>query len=326
MFTRREFIKSAAALAAGSTLSASPKELVQAPARSALDQIGVGLFTIPFLLEQDFAAAMAKLAEIGYKEVELFGPYPYSVPESVAAWQPVAESIGLSQSGYYGHTPQQVRSILDDYGLSTPSMHVDLLTLQSRLGELAEAAQILGHQYAGIAAIPPELRTSLDDYRRIADTFNELGAAMQEMGLRFMYHNHGYGLVELDGVIPFNLILDRTDPDLVVMEMDVFWMTAGRADPVEYLEAYPGRFKLMHLKDMTELVRFEGDGGDPSQWIPLFPKMADAGSGVLDLANILKVARQTGVDHFYLERDLAPNADATLNASYNFLSSVTFSE
>ena len=324
MITRRDFIRSAAAIPIGIALKTPSARPVRTQSR--IERVGLGLFTIPKLLEEDFSGAMARLATIGYKEVELFGPYPYSVPEAVASWKPIAKSIGLSQSGYYGHTPRQVRDILDANGLTSPSMHIDLGTLQTRLDEVGEASQELGHQYAGIAAIPPELRTNLDDYRRIADTFNEIGLAMKEVGLQFLYHNHGYGLVELEGIIPFNLILDRTDPELVVMEMDVFWMTAGRADPMEYLKAYPGRFKLMHIKDMTELVRFEGDGGDPSQWIPLFPNMADAGEGVLDLAGILEVASMTGVEHFYLERDLAADPDQTLKASYQYLSSISTAE
>lgn len=323
MVTRRNFIRSSAALVLGGALTNVKSIPLAAGSSTGIENVGVGLFTIPHLLDQDFAGAMKKLADIGYKEVELFGPYTYTVPEIIAAWQPIAESLGLSKSGYYGHSPQEIRAILDENGLSTPSMHTDLGTLQTRLDDVAEAANVLGHRYAGIAAIPPELRTSLDDYKRIADTFNEIGAAMGEFDLRFMYHNHGYGLVEMDGEIPFNLILDRTDPESVVMEMDVFWTVAGRADPVEYLESYPGRFKLMHIKDMVELVRFEGDGGDPSQWIPLFPNMADAGSGVLDLESIIEAATSAGVEHFYLERDLAPDADQTLNASYRYLSALT---
>ncbi len=239
--------------------------VLPAQTQSQIECAGVGLFTIPKLLEEDFSGTMARLVTIVYKEVELFGPYPYTVPEVVASQEPIAQSIGLSQSDYYGHTLRQVRDILDATGLTSPSVHIDLGTLQTRLDEVAEASQVLGHQYAGISAIPPELRTNLDDYRRIAVTFNVISLAMKEVGLQFLYHNHGYGLIEMEGSIPFNLILHRTDPDLVVMEMDVFWMTAGRADPVEYLDAYPGRFKLMHIKDMTELVRFEGNGGDPSQ-------------------------------------------------------------
>ena len=320
---RRDLLK----LACGTVLCRLATRENDAPvathARPALiDRLGVGLFTIPHLLEHDFEAAMQLLARIGFQEIELFGPYPYSVPEAHASWNAVASTIGLSQSGYYGMTARQIRSILDANGLSSPSMHSDLATLKDRTHEMAEAASVLGHRYAGIAAIPPELRQSLDDYKRTADTFNEIGLLMSEFDLKFLYHNHGYGLVELDGVIPFNLILERTDPDLVAMEMDLYWMTAGRADPVAYLDAYPGRFKLMHIKDMTEVVHFEGDGGDPSQWIALFPYMTDAGKGVLDLKTIVAHASKSGVEHFYLERDLAPQANETLEQSFHYLSAL----
>ena len=327
MMDRRDFIKSATAVAVGGLMAAceTQSEAPAAPVEPArLERIGVGLFTIPHLLEQDFAGAMKKLADVGYKEVEFFGPYPFSVAEAHESWKPVAETIGLSQSGYFGLTPQQVRAILDENGLTSPSMHIDLKTLQTRLDDVAEAAHTLGQRYAGIAAIQPEARKSLDDYKRIADEFNEIGRRMDEVGLKFLYHNHGYGLVEMEGEIPFNVLLDRTDANLVILEMDVYWMTAGRADPVAYLDAYPGRFRLMHLKDMTEPVRFAGDGGDPAQWIELFPYMADAGSGVLDLATILTHARKSGVEHYYLERDLAADADTTLESSYHYLSSLAF--
>ena len=321
---RRDFIKSAALASFVSVMAAceSRSEAPTAPAQ--LERIGVGLFTLPHLLEQDFAGAMKRLAGIGYKEVELFGPYPFSVPEAHEAWAPVAETLGLSQSGYFGMTPKQVRDILDEHGLTTPSMHIDMKTLQTRLDDVAEAAHTLGQRYAGIAAIRPEERTSLDDYKRVADAFNEIGMRMEEVGLTFLYHNHGYGLVEMEGEIPFKVLLERTDPNLVALEMDIYWMTAGRADPVAYLEAYPGRFQLMHLKDMTERVHFAGDGGDPSQWIELFPYMADAGSGVLDLPTIIAQARTAGVQHFYLERDLAANVDQTLENSYQYLSALVF--
>ena len=321
---RRDFIKSAAAAAFGSLMAGcgTKPEALSGPA--GLERIGVALFTIPSMLEQDFAAAMRKLADIGYREVEFFGPFPYSVPEAHERWRSVAETLGLSQSGYFGRTPRQVCEILDENGLSSPSMHADIKTLQTRLEEVAEAAHALGQRFAGIPSIPPQERESLDDYKRMADVFNELGARMDKVGLKFMYHNHGYGLVEMEGEIPFNLLLERTDPNLVALEMDVFWMVAGRADLVAYLDAYPGRFQLMHVKDMTKVVRFAGDGGDPTQWIELFPYIADAGSGVLDLEAIITQARKSGTQHYYLERDLASSPDKTLEASYQYLSSLEF--
>ena len=178
-------------------------------------------------------------------------------------------------------------------------MHVGLDTLRHKLGETADAAHILGQQYAGIAAIPEEERRTLDDYKRIADEFNVIGEKAKALGLRFYYHNHGYGLKEIDGIVPFDLILERTDLSLVFLEMDIFWTTAGGADPIKYLDKFAGRYKLVHVKDMKKQVRFSGDGGNPQQWIELFPQITDAGSGVLDLQTIISHAKKSGVEHFY---------------------------
>jgi sugar phosphate isomerase/epimerase len=206
--------------------------------------------------------------------------------------------------------------------MTTPSMHIDLITLQTNLEEVAEAAHVLGQRYAGTSAIPEEMRTTLDGYKRTADLFNEIGSRMHDFGLQLLYHNHGYGLVEMEGEIPLKVILERTDPRYVVFEMDIFWTTAGRADPIALLVDYPGRYKLMHLKDMTEIVHFNGDGGTSDQWIELFPYTADAGEGALDLPGILEAALDNGVEHFYLERDIAQDPDRTLQASYDYLAAL----
>ena len=104
------------------------------------------------------------------------------------------------------------------------------------------------------------------------------------------------------------------------MEMDLFWTVAGGADPVELLDAYRGRYRLMHIKDMKQRVRFSGDGGDPAQWIELFPYVTDAGSGVLDLPTILSHAKRSGVEHFLVEQDLVANPGESLRKGYQFLS------
>jgi sugar phosphate isomerase/epimerase len=101
--------------------------------------------------------------------------------------------------------------------------------------------------------------------------------------------------------------------------MDIYWMTAGGVDVSAYLDKYPGRFRLMHVKDMAKDVRFSGDGGDSKQWIELFPYLENAGSGVLDLKKILSHARKSKVEHFIVERDLAPNPKDDLQKSYSYL-------
>jgi sugar phosphate isomerase/epimerase len=201
-------------------------------------------------------------------------------------------------------------------------MHVDMGTLRTRLGEAAQAGHVLGLTYAGISAIPADERRTLDGYKRIADEFNQIGARANKLGVRFIYHNHGYGLTELEGQIPLRVVLDRTDPKLVAMELDLFWTVAGGADPVELLSTYRGRYHLMHIKDMKQRVRFSSDGGDASQWMALFPYMADAGSDVLDLPRILAEAKRSGVSHFLVEQDLVINPAKSLRRSYRFLSAL----
>ena len=104
--------------------------------------------------------------------------------------------------------------------------------------------------------------------------------------------------------------------------MDLYWTTAGGADPVAYLKRFAGRYSSVHIKDMAKRVRFAGDGGDAAQWIELFPYIADAGTGVIDLAAILTEARRSGVRHFFVERDQSPTPEDTLRASYRYLSAL----
>lgn len=295
------------------------------PNRStALTAIGVGLFTIPQLLDQDFAGTMQLLAEIGYKEVELFGPYPFSAPSAHERWQPVAVALGMKQTGYYGLTPPEVKAVLERYGLRSPSMHTDLQTLRQRMPEIAAAAHVIGQRYVILPSIPEEERRTLDDYKRLADDFNQIGAHAVAEGVRFAYHNHGYGLREMEGQIPFKLILEQTDPALVDLQLDIYWNTAGGGDPIAYLRDYPGRFPLLHIKDMTERFPVPADMNNPSAWIGLFPYISDAGSGVLDLPAIIAQGVQSGVQHFLLERDLAPNPVETLQKSYHYLAGLCF--
>ena len=312
---RRTFLTTiSAGMLVGACTKGSSGRLIQ--------NVGLGLFSIPHLLEVDVEGTMAMLAEIGYKEIELYGPYPFSVPSAHERWAGLTPQLGFEGSGYYGHSPTEFRRMLDRYGLTAPSIHVDLETLRTRLDQVAEAANTLGHDYAGIAAIPEEARQTLDDYRSMADEFNEIGRRASEQGFKFLYHNHGYGLAPVEGQIPLQLLLERLDPEAIALEMDVYWTVAGGADPVEYLKAYPGLYRLMHVKDMTERVRFSGDGGNPEQWMALFPYMTSAGNGVLDLPHILRTARANGVEHFFVEYDLAPDPETMLRDSHAYLASL----
>lgn len=320
MHTRRAFLKQVSVLAGAYPLAARESGRQAQPAL--LDRVGLGLFTVPTLLEKDFAGTMKLLASIGYREIETFGPYPWSARAAQDRWKVTSQSLAFKGSGYFGLTPAAVRRILDDHGLTSPSMHTDLDSLRTRLEPMAEAARALGQRYVVLPAIPAGERQGLDGYRRMADEFNRIGGQAAKLGVRFKYHNHGYGLKPVDGVVPFELLVERADPAVVDLQMDVYWVTAGNADPVAYLQRYKGRFKSLHVKDMAKPVRFAGDGGDSSQWIALFPYIADAGRGVLDLPAILAAAKRCGAEHFFVERDQTPTPEETLRGSYTYLASL----
>jgi len=321
MLNRREFIRTSATAAAG-TMLASTSLTAATFNNSKIKNVGLQLWSIAKTLEKDFAGSIEMLSQIGYKELELFGPYPFSSEKDKTSWKAITAMVGFTQSGYFNHSAKQFKEILDQHGLRTPAMHVGLDTLRNNLGDTAEAAHILGQQYAGIAAIPEDERRTLDDYKRMADEFNVIGQKAKALGLRFYYHNHGYGLKEMEGKVPFELIVEHTDPSLVYLEMDIFWTTAGGADPIKYLDKYAGRYKLMHVKDMKKQVRFSGDGGSPQQWIELFPNITDPGSGVLDLENILSHANKSGVEHFIVENDVIVNPKESLEKGYKYVASV----
>jgi sugar phosphate isomerase/epimerase len=320
MLKRKNFLKCSGALALGGLFM--PNLFAQTAGTNVppVNRLGVGLFTLPKQLENDFAGTLKMIAGIGYKEVEFFGPFSFSTKEDIESWKGAASMLGFSGSGFYGRTAKEVKKILDDNGLSAPSIHAGLLTLQQRMDSLAEAAQALGTTYVVLpSATSP---ADLDGYKRQAEMFNEIGASAAKHGLRFAYHNHGNGLKELNGKMPLELILEGTDPKLVYFQMDLFWTTAGGLDPVTLLKRHPGRYRSLHIKDMSKAVRFSGDGSDPAQWFELFPYLTDAGSGVMDLKTILSQAQQAGVEHYFVERDLAPNAQEALEKAYHYLSSL----
>ena len=321
MTHRRDFLKSTAAIMAGSLLT--DLELIADPkkgGKGSLKKLGVQLFSIPRILEKDFAGTMKMLARIGYKEVEFYGPYPFSAQADKDRWSTVSSKIGFSGSGFFNLSLQQAKKILNDNGISAPSIHVNIDTLRDAMNPLAEAANILGTEYVVLPSAATQ--STVDGAKALAEEFNKIGAAAQKLGIKFAYHNHGNGLQPTDGIVPFDLILEKTDPKLVFFEMDIFWMTAAGVDTTEYLDKYPGRFRMMHVKDMSRDARFSGDGGDSNQWLELFPFIENVGSGVMDMKKILTHAKMSGVEHFFVERENAPNALEDLKKSYSYLSTL----
>jgi sugar phosphate isomerase/epimerase len=315
MTSRRKFLLSSLAAVGGLAL-ARPS---LAEVFKSTSKVGIQLFTIPKLVSTDFKGTLTRLAKIGYKEVEFFGPYEFSAPETIENWKRFAGFLGVTQNAFYGYKPAEVKTLLADLGLSAPSAHLDITTLRKNLGPAAEGLSAVGVKYV----VVPSLTTAEDfaDYNKLADEFSSFGEQLATHGLTYVYHNHGYEHTPQNGKTLMDTLLTQTD-EKVKFELDIFWMTAAGANPIEFLQKYPGRYKMMHVKNASEQVRFSGNGPMMEQIMGLMGKMADPGDGVFDIKAIIKAGKKSGVDHFFLERDMAPNPDTTLPNSYEYLAKV----
>jgi sugar phosphate isomerase/epimerase len=315
---RRNFVKTSALSLSGAALM--PEETITDFLKKKR-KLGVQLFTIPKMASTDLRGTLKLMSETGYKEVEFFGPYDFSAPETIENWKALAGRLGIERNSFYGHSIPEVVKMLKTYGLKSPSIHLDVVTMRKNMTQMLDAIAPLGVKYIALPSISDIAeRTTLDDYKRRAEEFNHFGEQMSKYGASFVYHNHGYEHAEKDGQIPMHYLLKNTDPKFVKFEMDIFWLQAGGGNPIEFLKAYPNRYKLMHIKDASKPVRFSGDGGTPDQWIALFPLMSDPGDGVFELQKIVTQATASGVEHFFLERDLTPTPESTLKNSFKNLS------
>jgi sugar phosphate isomerase/epimerase len=277
MASRREVLRTLSAAAAAATIPGWST----AGRADRLKRIGVQLYTVRSALKADFDGTLQKVAAIGYKEVEF--------------------------AGYMGRTPAEVRASLKKAGLSAPAEHVDLEVLEKDWSSTVAAAHIVGHEYLVVAWIDAARRASIDDYKRIADIFNRLGRQANAAGLRFGYHNHAYEMIALEGQVPYDVLLQNTDPDLVCFEMDLYWTTDGGQDPLAYFAKYPGRFALVHVKDRT------ANG-----------QMVDVGQGTIDWAAIFAHRKQAGTKHEFVEHDEPGDPFASIAVSYAYLKALRF--
>ncbi len=297
MTDRRSFIRKAGALAAGglglSVLGCASGEaseevgaVVQAGAAEpgaagALEQIGLQLYTLRSLMEDraSVSETLAAVAEIGYDTVET--------------------------AGLYELTPQTLRRMFDDYGLRSPAGHYALGAMREDFEHIAHTAQTLGQQYVVCPYLTAQMRASRDDYRALAEEFNRLGERFQAEGLRFAYHNHHFEFEMFGGERPaYDLLLEKTDPELVDFEMDLYWIYKAGYDPLVYFERYPGRFKLFHIKGGTA---------------PPEKEMVSVGQGAMDFAAIFAHADQAGLEHAFVEHDRPQNPLQSIRTSYQYL-------
>jgi sugar phosphate isomerase/epimerase len=237
--------------------------------------IGLQLYTVRGEMKRSFAETLARVAAIGYREVEF--------------------------AGLFDHSAKSVRAMLKQNGLVAPSSHVDLPVLGKLWDKTIEDALTIGQKYIITSWIDEKYRT-LAGYKAIAALFNRAGERAKQFGLQFGFHNHDFVFKPTDGKMPYDLLLTETDPSLVAMQMDVYWIRKGGQDPCTYFRRYPGRFVSLHIKDM------DAHG-----------EMADVGKGVIPWKEIFKLRSLAGVKHIFVEHDEPADPFRSITDSFRYL-------
>lgn len=253
-----------------------------------IERIGLELYTVRAALKADFEGTLARVAQIGYKEVELAGYF-----EHMSGWNP---------------PPKEARKVLDSHGLAAPSTHVPYTALSpENWPKIIEASEILGHKYIVNPSIDRSLVKTADGWKKAAETFNRAGTESLRSEIQFGYHNHVEEFKPIDGQLPYDILLNSTEPKVVVMEMDLGWAHEAGADPLQYFAKYPGRFPLVHVKDFTK-----------------DRQMVDVGKGEIDWKQIFVKSDIGGIKHYFVEFDNPKDPFASVKASYAYLEKLRF--
>jgi sugar phosphate isomerase/epimerase len=284
---RRRFLETATTVTAATLLSS---RLGWAAGDHKIDKVGVQLYTVRDLMKDDFDGTIAKVAQIGYKEVEF--------------------------AGYFGRTGQQVRAVIDKNGLKAPATHVQYDELDDKFPSVIETSKTIGMEYIVCPWIPEELRKSPDIWKQASDKFNKCGEQAKKAGIQFAYHNHWFEFLPVNGKLPYDELLAMCDANLVKMELDLCWITTAGGDPLKYFDKYPGRFPLVHVKDLKKLPVITAGGpqnfGDTVD-------LTEVGSGIIDWKKIFAQSEKAGIRHYIVEHDHPKQPLVSIKTSYEYL-------
>jgi len=269
--------------------------------------IGLQLFTLYNIIDNDVEGALKKVAAIGYKEIE---------------------SAFSQKGGYYGMKPKEFAALTNNLGLSWQSHHTlgapfklpagtkmptgadgkpmaipPMKNLKDNAQEIIDSAAEGGLPYLVCAYTPTE---TLNDIKISIEVLNKTGELCKKAGITFAYHNHDFEFRAVDGKIPYQLLLSETDADIVKMELDLAWVTKAGVDPVELFTKHPGRFPLCHVKDIAKDMQ----------------TLEPVGEGIVDFTRIFESASVAGIKHFFVEHDMPKDAYASITTSFDNLQKI----
>ena len=255
-------------------MDASPTS--STPAGS-LRSFGLQLYTLRDLMPQDPKGTLQQIADMGYQQIEGY-----------------EGELGI----FWGMEPQEYKDYLDSLGLTMVSTHVNI---NENFAEKCQQAASIGVKYM----ICPYIGAQQDKaaWQAVVDQFNAAGKVCEDNGIRFAYHNHAYSFEEVDGIVPQAFMMDNTD-DTVDYEMDIYWVVTAGADPIEWLEKYPGKWRLSHVKDRKKGAPLEDHEAS-----------VNLGMGSIDFPRILKVAQEQGMEYYILEQENYENSTPLKSAA-----------
>lgn len=277
--TRRSFLKTSGFLATGAVIAGTPLLSFCTPGQRDQMPFGLQLYTLRDVIVDDPEGVIRQVADFGYKQIE-----SYEGPQGMF-W-------GMGNRGF--------KDLMDELDLTMISSHANVFEDFERKAE--EAAEI-GVEYLVCPWIGAQ--DGINEYREVAEQFNDIGRVANDAGIKFAYHNHAYTFEQMEGEMPQAVLMDNTDPDLVEYQMDIYWVVAGGHDPAEWIRNYPNRFTSCHVKDLA-------NGDDPESVI--------LGTGTIDFPPILELAKENGMKYFIVEQeaytDTTPLEAVRVNAGY----------
>lgn len=283
MTNRRHFLQQAGLIAAGILVKPS---LLLSKGR---DSVGLQLYTLRKEIVKDVRSTIGKVADIGFREVETYG---YS-----------------KANGFWGLDIKEFKKLLESNGLKSPSGHYDFGSYFSDgkddiLKTNIEAAQGIGQRYLTVPHLNALLRSSLDNYKKIAERINNASLLAKKAGLEMAYHNHDFEFKDFNGKCGYDILLSETDPSTLKFELDLYWAVKAGKNPVTMFSQNPGRFIMWHVKDM--------DKKDKS--------FTEVGTGVINYKEIFANAELSGMKHYFVEQDIIKiDPFDSIKQSYQYL-------
>lgn len=277
MKNRRDFLKISAVGSVGMMLMGSATAAVAAAADRKSFGVGIQLYTIRDAMAADVKGTLKKVSDIGYKNLEL---------------------AGYADGKFYGFKPAEFKKIVKDLGMDIISSHSAVeskgITIESAK-LMADSHAALGVKYCIQPWVNDEDRT-IEKYKKMIGDWNKVGKIMKEVGIKFGYHNHNFEFKTVNGIVPYyDIFMPEMDKDLITMELDLFWASKAGQDPIAMFQKYPGRFELLHFKDMH------------TKQAPFFDVIKDdvcsVGEGVIDFKKILTAKETAGMKYIFVEDD-----------------------